>query len=331
VRKDKDVLVHGLYADDFLHFSNRNAVYASLRDQLRKRFDIKTGPVDVYLGNRISVDSENFNASIDQSAYIDDLLTKFGLGDSNPVATPIVQRLSAVDRGNSVAKADHDLYRVMVGSLLYLSCWTRPDISFAVSELSRFVSDPGLVHMQAAKRVIRYLKGTKELKLRYSRPEGVKINQLWGYVDSDWAGCIDTRKSTTRYLLMFNGAAVSWKSKRQNVVALSSAEAEFMAASALVQEVIYIRKLLQRLGYTQSGPTPIFEDNRTCIAWTEGSVGGSDRAKHIDLRAHFVHDAVKDGVLTLCPVSSADNVADLLTKPLPEAAFLVLRKRLMGA
>jgi hypothetical protein len=219
----------------------------------------------------------------------------------------------------------------MVGSLLYLSCWTRPDISFAVSELSRFVSDPGLVHMQAAKRVIRYLKGTKELKLRYSRPEGVKINQLWGYVDSDWAGCIDTRKSTTGYLLMFNGAAVSWKSKRQNVVALSSAEAEFMAASALVQEVIYIRKLLQRLGYTQSGPTPIFEDNRTCIAWTEGSVGGSDRAKHIDLRAQFVHDAVKDGVLTLCPVSSADNVADLLTKPLPEAAFLVLRKRLMGA
>jgi len=185
--------------------------------------------------------------------------------------------------------------------------------------------------MQAAKRVMRYLKGTKELKLTYSRPEGVKINQLWGYVDSDWAGCIDTRKSTTGYLLMFNGAAVSWKSKGQNVVALSPAEAEFMAASALVQEVIYLRKLLERLGYTQSGPTPILEDNRTCIAWTEGSVGGSDRALHIDLRAHFVHDAVYDGVLTLCPVSSADNVADLLTKPLPEAAFLVLRKRLMGA
>ena len=330
MRKDKDVLVHGLYADDFLHFSNRNTVYASFRDQLKKRFDIKTGPVNVYLGNRICVDSENFNASIDQSAYIDDLLTKFGLSDSHPVATPIVQRLSAVNRGNSVSKADHHLYRVIVGSLLYLSCWTRPDISFAVSELSRFVSDPGLVHMQAAKRVLRYLKGTKDLKLKYSRPEGVKINQLWGYVDSDWAGCIDTRKSTTGYLLMFNGAAISWKSKRQNVVALSSAEAEFMAASALVQEVIYLRKLLERLGYTQSGPTPIFEDNRTCIAWTEGSVGGSDRAKHMDLLAHFVHDAVKEGILTLCPVSSADNVADLLTKPLPEPSFLVLRKRLMG-
>ena len=150
-------------------------------------------------------------------------------------------------------------------------------------------------------------------------------------MDSDWAGCVNFRKSTTGYVLMFNGAAVSWKSKRQNVVALSSAEAEFMAASALVQEVIYIRKLLERLGYPQSSPTPIFEDNRTCIAWTEGSVGGSDRAKHIDLRVHFVHDAVQDGVLTLNVVSSAENVADLLTKPLPEASFLILRKRLMGS
>ncbi len=331
LRKEQDVLIHGLYADDFLHFSNRNAVYANFREQLKERFDIKTGPVDVYLGNRISVESDKFNASIDQTAYIDDLLAKFGLNDSKPVATPMVQRLSNLERGQSVSKADHETYRVMVGSLLYLSCWTRPDISFAVSELSRFVSDPGVNHFQAAKRVLRYLKGTRDLGLKYSRPEGGKLNQLWGYVDSDWAGCLDTRKSTTGYVLMFNGAAISWKSKRQNVVALSSAEAEFMAASALVQEVIYLRRLLERLGYLQSGPTPIFEDNRTCIAWTEGSVGGSDRAKHIDLRAHFVHDAVKDGILTLQTVSSAENVADLLTKPLPETVFRVLRKRLMGS
>ena len=209
-----------------------------------------------------------------------------------------------------------------------LSCWIRPDICFAVSELSRFVSDPGDVHLQAAKRVLRYLKGTRELRLNYTRPEGPKLNQLWGYVDSDWAGCADTRKSTTGYVLMFNGAAISWKSKRQNVIALSSAEAEFMAASSLVQEVMYLRKLLERLAYPQSGPTPIFEDNRTCIAWSEGSVGGSDRAKHIDLRYHFVHNTVHDGILTLHAVNSADNVADPLTKSLQEAAFLVLGKKI---
>jgi hypothetical protein len=127
-----------------------------------------------------------------------------------------------------------------------------------------------------------------------------------------------------------NGAAVSWKSKRQNVVALSSAEAEFMAASSLVQEVIYIRKLLTNLGLPQRNATEIGEDNRTCIAWSEGSVGGSDRAKHIDLRQHFVHNAVRDKVLSLRSIKSEDNVADLLTKPLAEPAFQVLRKQIMG-
>jgi hypothetical protein len=129
---------------------------------------------------------------------------------------------------------------------------------------------------------------------------------------------------------MLNGAAISWKSKRQNVVALSSAEAEFMAASTLVQEVIYIRKLLDNLGFTQNRGTEVGEDNRTCIAWSEGSVGGSDRAKHIDLRLHFVHQAVQDKIISLRSIKSEDNIADLLTKPLAEPAFLVLRKQLMG-
>ena len=103
-----------------------------------------------------------------------------------------------------------------------------------------------------------------------------------------------------------------------------------MAASSLVHEVIYIRRLLDKLGFPQNDPTPIGEDNRTCIAWGEGAVGGSDQAKHIDLRKNFVHDAVKDGILTLHAESSADNIADLLIKPLAEPAFLFLRKRMMG-
>ncbi len=109
-------------------------------------------------------------------------------------------------------------------------------------------------------------------------------------------------------------------------MALSSAEAEFMAASSLVQEVIDIRRLLDRLVFPQNDPTPIGEDNRTCIAWGEGAVGSRDRAQHIDLRRHFVHDAVKAGIPTLHAVSSADNIANLLTKPLAEPIFLLLRK-----
>ena len=127
---------------------------------------------------------------------------------------------------------------------------------------------------------------------------------------------------------MLNGAVVSWKSKRQNVVALSSAEAEFMAASSLVQEVVYIRKLLTNLEFPQEPATEIGEDNRTCIAWSEGSVGGSDRAKLIDLLQHFVHAAVQGKVLVLRSVKR--DVADILTKPLAEPAFKILRKHLTG-
>ena len=129
---------------------------------------------------------------------------------------------------------------------------------------------------------------------------------------------------------MLNGAAISWKSKRQSVVALSTTEAEFVAASSLVQEVIYARRLLSNLGFPQTKPTAVFEDNTTCIKWAEGAVGGTDRAKHIDLREHFVHEAQQNCTLELQPIKSEDNVADLLTKPLLKAKFLLLRKRLMG-
>jgi hypothetical protein len=130
---------------------------------------------------------------------------------------------------------------------------------------------------------------------------------------------------------MLNGAAVSWRCKRQSVFALSSAEAEFIAASSMVQEVIFLRKFLANLGFQQNGPTPIFADNETCIHWSEGSVGGSDRAKHIDLRKHFVHDARQQGILQLQKIDSEFNAADLLTKPFKDTLlFERHRKHLMG-
>ena len=328
------VLTHGLYADDFLHHTNDTNMYKTFQQKFTKRFEVKSGKAAVYLGNRITVDTNKLTVNIDQTQYIDELLERFQMTDCNPVSTPMVQRLSAEHGGEKLTVKEDELYRNMVGSLLYLACWTRPDISFAVSELSRFVSAPGHLHMAAAKHLIRYIQGSRELGIMYSKPSNSgpmnQPNVLWGFVDSDWAGCPDSRRSTTGFTLMLNGAAVAWKSKRQSVVALSSAEAEFMAASALVQEVIYARRLLENLGFPQKGPTLIYEDNNTCIAWSEGSVGGSDRAKHIDLREHFVHDAVDAGILKLMPVDSVDNVADLLTKPLKMAPFLSLRKRMLG-
>ncbi len=188
--------------------------------------------------------------------------------------------------------------------------------------------------MQAVKHLLRYLKGSSELGRRYSKPKNSDPmdhpNVLWGVVDSDWAGYPDSQRSTSGYTLMLNGAAVSWKSKRQSVVALSTAEAEFIAASSMVQEVIYTRRLLEKLGFQQSDPTQIYKDNTTCIKWAGGAVGGSDSTKHIDLLEHFVHEAQSNKVLQREPVDSANNAANLLTKQLLKAAFLPLRKRMMG-
>ena len=193
MRTEKGLLIHAVYADDFLHFSDNQEMLTSFRANFKKRFDIKTGAVDVYLGNRIVVEKDKFNVCIDQSRYIDDILVKFQMENCSPVSTPIVDRLSDGERGKPLSKEEQEEYRAMVGSLLYLSCWTRPDISFAVSELSRFVSEPGETHRLAAKHLIRYIKGTKDLGLRFSRPCDAKLDTLWGYVDSDWAGCPDSQ------------------------------------------------------------------------------------------------------------------------------------------
>ena len=335
IKRDKNgLLIHAIYADDFLHFTNNKAMYHDFQKQFKKRFEVKTGSVGVYLGNQIKVDDAKLTVELNQSDYIDELLERFEMTDCTEASTPLVHRLSAQDSGAKLSASEHERNRNMVGSLLYLACWSRPDISLAVSELSRFVSCPGEKHMVAVKHLLRYLKGSRELGLKYSKPGNSgpmdRPNKLWGFVDSDWAGCPDSRRSTSGYALMLNGAAISWKSKRQAVVALSTAEAEFIAASTMVQEVIYARRLLEQLGFPQPEPTPVYEDNTTCIKWSEGSVGGSDRAKHIDLREHFVHDAVDKKILKLEPINSPDNAADLLTKPLLKALFWPLRKRLLG-
>ena len=129
---------------------------------------------------------------------------------------------------------------------------------------------------------------------------------------------------------MFNGAAIAWRSKQQSILTLSTAEAEFIAASSMIQEIIYIRRLLEKLGFSQNEPTPVYEDNLTCIKWANGAVGGTDRAKHIDLREHFIHDALQKKIIHLQPIEGSKNVADLLTKPLLKYRFLILRKQLMG-
>ena len=334
----RSILINAWFVDDVHHCTNDLSMYRSFRKRFEKRFDLKSDDhIDVYLGNRLLHDRAKGTVTVNQEHYLLACLEKFGLANCNGVDKPITSRLTIQDQPETVNLTDQELYRGMVGSLLYLASWTRPDIAFAVSELSRFVSNPGKPHLEAAKRVFRYLRKTLHLGLVFrsssslsNHPE-ISPNTLWGYVDSDWAGCPDSRRSTSGFVFMLNGAAISWRSKRQPTVALSSAEAEFISASAMVQEVIFLRKFLHNLGFPQTAPTPVFADNETCIAWSEGSVGGSERAKHVDLRMHFVHEARAAGHLHLHKIESRLNAADILTKASTSPdIFADLRRRIMG-
>ena len=164
IKRDKcGVIIHALYADDFLHFTNNKTLYQDFQKQFKKRFDVKTGSVGVYLGNQISVDHAKLTVDLNQTEYVNELLERFNMSNCLPVSTPIVQRLSVQNAGEKLSSDEHAQYRNMVGSLLYLACWSRPDIAFAVSELSRFVSAPGQNHMQAVKHLLRYLKDRKSV------------------------------------------------------------------------------------------------------------------------------------------------------------------------
>jgi hypothetical protein len=224
----------------------------------------------------------------------------------------------------------HRRYRGIVGSLGYLVNMTRPDLAWSYSELSKYVQFPGKPHMLAAEHVLRHLRGTYTKFIQYSRdiPSTLQ-NVLWGAVDSDWAGDTDTRRSHTGYVLMLNGGAISWKSRRQDSVSLSTSEAEYVAASQCGQEVLYLREILRDFFVPQLKPTCIYEDNLACIAMSENPVRRK-YSRHIDIRRYFVRELVLRGVLRLVALRTHLMFADALTKGLPGPAHIQHRDVMFG-
>jgi hypothetical protein len=196
---------------------------------------------------------------------------------------------------------------------LYISVNARPDIAACVAILARRVANPMKSDWNASKKVLRYLKGTKEWRLNYGENDGVLV----GYCDADWAGDqANDRKSNSGFVFLVNGAAVSWACRKQTCVSISTMEAEYVALTEASQEVVWLRRLMDDLGETQTAPTLIFEDNQSCLKFVEGDKM-SNRSKHIDTKYHFVKELnKKEIVLQYCP--SEEMVADVLTKPLGE-------------
>eukprot|EP00961_Rhodomonas_salina_P045395 609779-Rhodomonas_salina.1 len=191
------------------------------------------------------------------------------------------------------------------------------------------MANPGEKHVMAAKRILKYLAGTKSLKLTYRRSNGPDANCLMCYADADHAGDPETRRSTTGYVLLLNGGAVSWASVRQQVTALSTAEAEYYAASVCGTDVTYVRRMLEELGYEQRAPTILYEDNMACIFMSRTSVM-YHKVRHIDTRVYHLRELCKNKMMVLEKVSSAEQVADSLTKGTPGQTFVKHRVAMMG-
>ncbi|XP_055527725.1 uncharacterized protein LOC129720286 [Wyeomyia smithii] len=215
---------------------------------------------------------------------------------------------------NSVSEqfSDITLYRSLVGALLYLLVNARPDVSKSVGLLGRKMSNPNQSDWPAAQRVLQYLNTTKNLRLKFGP---VKDWKLIGYSDSDWAGDQQTRKSTTGVVFFFGEGPISWISKAQASVALSSLEAEYNALTIACQEAVWIRRLLKDLGEHQAKPTTLYEDNQGCICFAKAE-RSSGRVKYIDTKGHFIKDLCDRNVIVLTYCLSSEMVADALTKPL---------------
>ena len=210
-------------------------------------------------------------------------------------------------------------YRSFVAKLQFAATWIRFDISFAVSQMARFCASAGSSHWAALHHLMEYLEGHPSMKITYRRRNGIS-DGLSGYADSDW-GNSSSRRSTSGNLFLYNGAPISWRSKMQKTTALSTAEAEYYSASTAATETIYLRQLLTNLGFPQRKSTPIYEDNTACIEWGNNVIGGRERAKHIDIKKHFAHEAIQNGHMRLIRVSTKDQLADILTKGLCHPQF----------
>jgi hypothetical protein len=271
-----------------------------------------------FLGMNVTYNREKGTCHLHQTKYINQIVARSGLGPLKAVHTPMRADQKLVKATNQIAsKDDIARYSSLVGSINYLAVTTRPDISFAVSHLSQFLTNPTEAHFDAIKQVYSYVYGTKGLGLTYQ----VGKPGLTGYVDADWAGNVTDRKSTTGYVFTYRGSPISWASKRQQCVALSTAEAEYVAASEAAKEGIWLTHLHNQFNQPEDhlAAVTLYEDNEGCI-----KIGQNPelhpRTKHIDIRYHFLREHVTTGNINLEKIPGADQIADGLTKALPRDA-----------
>lgn len=323
--KEGEMLILAVYVDDIILSCKSLKKVSEVKSILMKRYKMSDmGELKYFLGIKIDQNHENGTIFMTQEAYAERVIQKFGLSEANPAKTPIEPYNNFDSENESKTSADPQKYQSAIGSLLYLSTKTRPDLSFAVGKVARYCANPTTEHWMAVKRILRYLKGTTNYGLLYSK---VKSKTCVGYADADWAGDIADRKSTSGYSFQLSGSPISWNSAKQTCIALSTAEAEYYALSSAAQEAVWIQKLLRDLRYTEDEPITIYEDNQAtmCIARDQHC---SKKTKHIDIRFHFVRDLISKNKIIVKYCNTNQMIADVFTKGLGLEKFLKARNML---
>ncbi|WKA03443.1 hypothetical protein VitviT2T_021550 [Vitis vinifera] len=318
--KDNDMLLVQIYVDDIIFGATNVSLCEEFSKCMHSEFEMSMmGELNFFIGLQIKQLKEG--TFINQAKYIRDLLKRFNMEEAKTMKTPMSSSIK-LDMDEKGKLINSTMYRGMIGSLLYLTA-SRPDIMYSICLCARFQSCPKESHLSAVKRILRYLKGIMDIGLWY--PKGDNF-ELIGYLDADFAGCKVERKSTSDTCHFLGHSLVSWHSKKQNSIALSTAEAEYIAAGLYCAQILWMKQTLSDFNLIFEH-VPIKCDNTSAINISKNLVQHS-RTKHIEIRHHFLRDHAQKGDITLEFVSTKDQLVDIFTKPLSEEQFVDIRRQL---
>ncbi|WVZ95085.1 LOW QUALITY PROTEIN: hypothetical protein U9M48_040890 [Paspalum notatum var. saurae] len=318
-RAERGQLVVGVYVNDLVVTGTSEQDIVAFKEEMKKLFRMSDlGLLTYYLG--IEVEQGTDSITLRQSAYARKLLERRGMAGCRANKTPMEEKIK-LSKASTAAKVDATGYRSIVGGLRYL-VHTRPDLAFAVGYVSRFMEDPREDHLTAVKHLLRYVVGTLDYGIVYPRRGGGKA-ELIGYSDSDMGGDVDGRKSTSGLIFFLGKCPISWQSQKQRIVALSTCEAEYIAAATACCQGVWLRRLLQEITGEDHRAPVLRMNNKSAIELAKNPVL-HDRSKHIDIRFHFIRDCVNGGRIVLGHVETGQQLADILTKPLGQKRLVQL-------
>ncbi|WVZ24349.1 hypothetical protein V8G54_002893 [Vigna mungo] len=328
---DGEMLYLLLYVDDILIASSDRGMIGETKTRLADAFEMKElGEARRILGIDIKRDRPGSNLFLSQECYLQKVISRYRMAESKMASTPVGQHLKLTKEQCPKTEEERKKMESVpfsngIGSIMYGMVCTRPDVAHGVSVLSQFMVNPGPTHWEAFKWMLRYIRGSLGTGLSFQNNfQGG--GYIEGFVDSDFARCMDTRKSRSGYVFTLFGTAVSWKSTLQSVVALSTTEAEYYALAEGVKEALWLKGLVRELGFDQKSVC-VHCDSQSAIHLANHQIYHS-RTKHIDVKLHFVRSIVESGDVQICKIASEENPADMLTKPLAKERFLLLLSRI---